>query len=110
MFLRCDSCRNSRRRNLVRQSEGLPPLRPQDPRLDWLRGQQGAVLLTISLLAILLAASEGLYLLLLRLDAVNGVRPVSTFLVIMGACFVLYFAANWVLQRGSAGNWGWCSP
>ena len=63
--------------------------------------------MTALLLAILLAASEGLYLLLLRLDAINGLRPVATFLAILGACFVLYFAADWVLRHGSAGYWTW---
>ena len=51
----------------------------------------------------LLAASEALYLTLLRLDAVNGVRPVALFLATLGAAFVLCFAAYRVVQRGPTG-------
>jgi len=59
------------------------------------------------LLAILLVASEALYLLLLRLDAINGVRPVAIFLGILGACFALCFAAYFVLRNGSGGRLAW---
>jgi glycosyl transferase family 87 len=59
--------------------------------------------LTAFLIAILLAASEVLYLSLLRLNAVNGVRPVATFLAILGAEFGLYFAAHLVLRNRAAG-------
>jgi alpha-1,6-mannosyltransferase len=58
---------------------------------------------TAMLLLALLAASEVLYLLLLRLDAINGVRPVALFLAILGAAFAMCFAAYFVLRRGSAG-------
>jgi alpha-1,6-mannosyltransferase len=54
-------------------------------------------------MVILLAASEVLYLLLLRLNAVNGVRPVALFLAILGTAFALYFAAYLVLRNGSPG-------
>ena len=53
------------------------------------------------LLAILLAASEGLYLALVGLDAVNGVRPVALFLAILGGCFALYFTAYVVARSAS---------
>jgi hypothetical protein len=59
------------------------------------------------LLAILLVASEALYLLLLRLDAINGVRPVAIFLGILGACFALCFAAYFVQRNGSGGYLAW---
>ncbi len=45
------------------------------------------------LLGALLVASECLYLLLLRLNAINGLRPVLTFLTLLGALFVLYALA-----------------
>ncbi len=59
--------------------------------------------MTAFLLAILLAASEALYLLLLWLDAVNGARPVAIFLAILGAAFALNFAAYFVLRNNPAG-------
>src|SRR5260221_14492339 len=59
------------------------------------------------LLAILLAASEIFYLLLLRFDAINGVRPVAIFLAILGAFFALCFAAYFVLRNGSLGYMAW---
>lgn len=59
--------------------------------------------LTAFLIVILMAASEVLYLLLLRLNAVNGVRPVAIFLAILGAEFGLYFAAYLVLRNRAAG-------
>ena len=58
---------------------------------------------TAWLLALLLAASEVLYLTLLRLDAVNGVWPVAVFLATLGAAFVLCFAAYLVLRSAPAG-------
>ena len=59
------------------------------------------------LLAILLVASEALYVLLLRLDAINGVRPVAVFLGILGACFALCCAAYFVLRNQSFGHLTW---
>ncbi len=50
-------------------------------------------------LAALLVLSEIIYLAMLRLDAINGVRPVLTFLAMMGALFALYGIAS-VLVRG----------
>lgn len=47
----------------------------------------------------LLVFSEVLYVALLRLNAVNGVRPVVTFLGIMSILFVLYAAAGLVAGR-----------
>jgi len=55
--------------------------------------------LTSLLLATLLAASEALYLVLLRLDAVNGARPVAIFLAVMGAGFGLCFAAYYMMRN-----------
>jgi len=52
-------------------------------------------------------ASEALYVLLLRLDAINGVRPVAIFLAILGAGFVLCFAAYLVLRDGPIGRLAW---
>ena len=40
----------------------------------------------------------GYYFALLRLDAVNGVRPVLTFLAILGTLFALYAAAYWLVR------------
>lgn len=51
------------------------------------------------LLGALLLASESLYLALLRLNATNGLRPVLTFLALLGALFVLY-ALAFSLVRG----------
>jgi hypothetical protein len=62
--------------------------------------------LTGFLMAILLAASEALYLMLLRLDAVNGVRPVIIFLAVISAEFALCFAAYYLLRNKAIGsNW-----
>lgn len=54
-------------------------------------------------LAVALVVSELLYLVLLRLDAVNGVRPVLVFLALMGGLFALY-AAAYLLVSGLRGN------
>jgi alpha-1,6-mannosyltransferase len=54
-----------------------------------------------------LVASEALYVRLLRLDAINGVRPVAIFLAILGAGFVLCFAAYLVLRNASTGPLAW---
>ena len=56
------------------------------------------------LLAILMVASEAVYLLLLRLDAINGVRPVVIFLALLGAGFALCFAAYLVLRKAPGGR------
>ena len=56
------------------------------------------------------ALSALVYLHLLRLDAVNGWRPVSEFLACMFVLFLLYFAASRVVTRKSAaqsGAWKW---
>ena len=50
-------------------------------------------------LAALAVASEILYILLLRLNAVNGVRPVLTFLALMLALFGLYAAAYFTIRN-----------
>ena len=55
------------------------------------------------LVAGLLIASEALYLTLVRLNAVNGVRPVTVFLATLGGAFVLCFAAYLVVERRPAG-------
>ena len=55
------------------------------------------------LLAILLAASEALYLMLLRLDAMNGARPVIIFLALLGAEFALCFVAYYVVRKKPVG-------
>ena len=52
-------------------------------------------------------ASEALYVLLLRLDAINGVRPVAIFLAILGAGFAFCFAAYLVLRNGPIGRLAW---
>jgi hypothetical protein len=62
---------------------------------------------SILLLLILLVASEVLYLLLLRLDAINGIRPVAIFLGILAAGFALCFSAYFVLRNGSGGRPAW---
>jgi alpha-1,6-mannosyltransferase len=59
------------------------------------------------LLAILLIASEALYVLLLRLDAINGIRPVAIFLAALGANFVFCFAAYRILRNGPTGHLAW---
>ena len=51
----------------------------------------------------MLIASEFLYLSLLRLDAINGVRPVASFLAILGAAFALCFGAYFLLLKR---RWG----
>ncbi len=50
-------------------------------------------------LTALLALSEGIYLALQRLEAVNGVRPVLIFLALLGAQFALYAAAYLIVRR-----------
>jgi hypothetical protein len=47
----------------------------------------------LGILCVLLLASEGLYVALLRLDATNGLRPVLSFLGLLGGLFVLYVLA-----------------
>jgi len=53
----------------------------------------------------LLAASAGVYLYLLGFDAVNGLRPVLTFLCAMLVLFCLYAAAAWVVRNSSRSLW-----
>ena len=55
------------------------------------------------LLAVLLLLSEGIYLSLLKFDATNGLRPVLTFLVILGVLFALYGAA-YLITRKAGGS------
>lgn len=50
-------------------------------------------------LTVLLILSEIVYLLLLQLDAVNGWTPVLTFWLEMGALFVFYGLAVWLVKR-----------
>ncbi len=50
------------------------------------------------LLVGVLVLSEACYVALLRLDAVNGVRPVFTFLALMGGLFALYAVANFIVR------------
>ncbi len=50
-------------------------------------------------LLVLLVASEVIYLALLRLDAVNGVRAVLTFLALFAALFALYATAYLVVRK-----------
>ncbi len=50
-------------------------------------------------LAVLLTASEAIYLLILRFDATNGVRPVLTFLALLASLFVLYSLAGLLVQK-----------
>lgn len=50
-------------------------------------------------LVCVLYLSEACYLALLRLDAVNGVRPVLTFLALMGALFALYATAYFIVRH-----------
>jgi hypothetical protein len=54
-----------------------------------------------------MVASEALYVLLLRLDAINGVRPVAIFLALLGAGFVFYFAAYMALRKRPTGHVAW---
>ena len=51
------------------------------------------------LLVGLLVSSEILYLAMLRLDAANGVRPVITFLSLVGLLFALYATACWIVRE-----------
>lgn len=53
----------------------------------------------------LMVASAGVYMYLLRLDAVNGVRPVVKFLCAMLCLFVLYAAAARVPLTAGTGWW-----
>lgn len=55
----------------------------------------------------MLLASETLYLSLLRLDAINGVRPVLIFLATLGGAFALCFAAYLLLRRQRWGSAEW---
>ncbi len=47
----------------------------------------------------LLIFSEAIYLALLRLDAVTGVRPVLIFLALLGSLFALYASAYLIVRR-----------
>src|SRR5207249_308135 len=51
----------------------------------------------------LVVASEALYLALLRLNAVNGARPVIIFLAVLGAQFALCFVAYFAVRKKSVG-------
>lgn len=69
-------------------------------------GQRFAFFLSPSLLSSFspflffpLLASEALYLALLRFDARNGLRPVLTFLGILGALFALYALSVWLVRE-----------
>ena len=61
----------------------------------------------ILLLAAMLLASELLYLSLLSLDAINGVRPVASFLAILAAAFALCFGAYRLLSKRRWGRAEW---
>lgn len=52
----------------------------------------------LGLLVGLLVSSEAIYLALLRLNAVNGIRSVLFFLALMAALFALYAVAYWVVR------------
>jgi alpha-1,6-mannosyltransferase len=62
---------------------------------------------TLLLPAAMLLASELLYLSLLRLNAINGARPVLIFLATIGAAFALCFAAYLLLQKRRWGAAEW---
>ena len=55
----------------------------------------------------MLLASEFLYLWLLRRDAINGVRPVVSFLAILGAAFALCFGAYLLFMKRRWGRVEW---
>lgn len=55
----------------------------------------------------ILLASEFLYLALLRLDAINGIRPVLSFLGILAAAFALCCGAYLLLTKRSWGSAEW---
>ena len=59
------------------------------------------------LVVVFVVASEALYLALLRLDAVNGARPVTIFLAVLGAQFALCFAAYYIMRNKPAGSPLW---
>jgi alpha-1,6-mannosyltransferase len=79
----------------IKRATGTPEPNTRDSRIstDRPRAALGAVAVI----------SEVLYLLLVRLDAVNGVRPVLTFLALMFVLFGLYAAAYFSIRntRGS---------
>jgi hypothetical protein len=54
-----------------------------------------------ALLVILLAISEAGYLILLRLDAVNGFEPVARFLSVLGGLFIFYALACRQIAKGA---------
>ncbi|MEE8201453.1 MAG: glycosyltransferase 87 family protein [Candidatus Acidoferrales bacterium] len=57
-------------------------------------------------LAGLLVSAEVLYLAMLRLDAVNGLRPVLMFLGLLGLLFALYAMASVVVKNEQGNNRG----
>lgn len=52
------------------------------------------------ILLLSVAASEAIYLLILRTDAINGARPVLTFLGMLAALFVIYGVIAWRVLQG----------
>src|SRR5262249_19994622 len=55
--------------------------------------------LALPLLILLLAASEAIWIVLLKFDAVNGARAVSAFLALLGTLFALFALSALVVSR-----------
>jgi hypothetical protein len=55
--------------------------------------------LALPLLILLLVASEAVWIVLLKFDAVNGARAVLTFLALLGLLFALFALAAWVSNK-----------
>src|SRR5260370_17172336 len=58
-------------------------------------------------LIVLMAASACVYLYWLKLDAINGLRPVAVFLCAMLVLFLLYGMAARVVRQARRGTWKW---
>src|SRR5689334_14643028 len=58
-------------------------------------------------LIVLMAASACVYLYWLKLDAINGLRPVAVFLCAMLVLFLLYGMAARVVRQARHGTWKW---
>lgn len=52
------------------------------------------------ILVLSLVASEAIYLLILRTDAINGAGPVLAFLALLAALFAIYAVIGWRVLRG----------
>ena len=78
---------------------GRSPTPPETGELKWYGRPLKHERLALLGLTALALASEGLYASLIRLNAIDGLRPVATFVGVMLTLFVLYGVAFLILRR-----------